>query len=239
MSLLHVLVLASIALAAPLLSIHPRGKPSIDPRSFAADSSINVAAIYSAVKGATKSPIDRTYATSSDEQHHVQIYQDWHQLKQVQAYHFLADMDIDCDGVDVRPDFGDTHGDAQTDFGALNATAVPWYVLPEQFVYKKGVSVKNNALGAIICDGKMFYAIFGDSNGANPQVIGEGSLLLGQACFPKDKITGNNGHVQRDVAYIVFANQAPKDVQRTTLNIGELKTLGDQQVRLLVKDLKL
>ncbi|KAJ7769200.1 hypothetical protein DFH07DRAFT_954438 [Mycena maculata] len=50
--------------------------------------------------------------------------------------------------------------------------------------------------------------------GATVEVIDEGSLLLGQACFPNDKISGNNGHTAPDVAYIVSA-------------------LGDQQAALL------
>ncbi|KAJ7723678.1 fungal chitosanase [Mycena metata] len=149
-------------------------------------------------------------------------------------------MDIDCDGTDYKC-AGNSVGDNQTSFGALDARKVPWFVLPETFQKQEKNAVKDNALGAIICDGKMFYAIFGDQNGATPQVIGEGSLLLGQACFPNDNITGNNGHAQRDVAYLVFGNQSPKNIdsKSSTIDISALKTLGDQQVKLLVQDLNL
>lgn len=57
-----------------------------------------------------------------------------------------------------------------------------------------------NALGAIICNGKMFYGVFADSNGDSPQVIGEGSLILAQTCFPDDGMSGANGHPDSDVA---------------------------------------
>ena len=40
--------------------------------------------------------------------------------------------------------------------------------MPPKFVSPH--KVKDNALGAVICDGKMYYAIFADSNGDTPQV---------------------------------------------------------------------
>lgn len=57
---------------------------------------------------------------------------------------------------------GNGDGQKETDFGALDARSVPWYVLPNKF-YKANKGIKPNALGAIICDGKMYYGIFGDS----------------------------------------------------------------------------
>jgi hypothetical protein len=62
-------------------------------------------------------------------------------------------------------------GQPQTSFGALDSTKVPWFVLPQDFYVPKPSHedphpkprVAKNALGAIICNGKMFYAIFGDS----------------------------------------------------------------------------
>lgn len=50
----------------------------------------------------------------------------------------------------------------------------------------------------------MFFLVFSvitnqNRSGATPEVIGEGSLLLAQACFPKDKISGSNGHDPLDV----------------------------------------
>jgi chitosanase len=45
----------------------------------------------------------------------------------------------------------------------------------------------------------MFYGIFGDSNGASPEVIGEASWRMGKACFPDGNISGANGHGGVDV----------------------------------------
>ncbi|KAJ7708339.1 hypothetical protein B0H17DRAFT_1125091 [Mycena rosella] len=104
-------------------------------------------------------------------------------------------------------------------------------------------TLKPNTLGAIICDGKMFYAIFGDTNGANPQVIGEGSLLLGKACFDngKTQINGTHGHDPSNVAYTDGLEnlKIPKGVGMQMIDLAALKMLGDQQVRLLVLDLNL
>lgn len=51
----------------------------------------------------------------------------------------------------------------------------------------------------------MFYAILGDTNGNNPQVTGEASLLLARSCFPKDNLGGDSGHEEMDVTYILYA----------------------------------
>jgi hypothetical protein len=41
---------------------------------------------------------------------------------------------------------------------------VPFYVIPETFLGTKDSGfIKPNSLGAIICAGKMFYAIMGDT----------------------------------------------------------------------------
>ncbi|KAJ7143731.1 hypothetical protein C8R44DRAFT_565256, partial [Mycena epipterygia] len=61
----------------------------------------------------------------------------------------------------------------------------------------------------------------------------EASILLAQTCFPNDGISGNVGHDQPDVAYIMFGEQVPSGVGDTTIDIAALKTLGDQQVKLL------
>ncbi|KAJ7143730.1 fungal chitosanase of glycosyl hydrolase group 75-domain-containing protein [Mycena epipterygia] len=204
------------------------GVTTADKQAFAADPSIDVAGIYSAVQSATQDPL-ATYATSPAKDHMSTIYGDWLGLDGVQPLHFLADMDIDCDGVS-----GATTSEPDTTYGALDTTLVPWFVIPDEF---QSQQLQPNALGAIICNGKMFYAIFGDTNGdgvpKDSQVIGEGSLLLGQACFPDDGIAGDNGHAAPDVAYIVFGTQVPSGVGQSTIDIAALKTLGDQQTTLL------
>ena len=45
----------------------------------------------------------------------------------------------------------------------------------------------------------MFYGIYGDSDGDDPEVIGEASWLMARTCFPNDNLNGNNGHTPVDV----------------------------------------
>lgn len=61
-----------------------------------------------------------------------------------------------------------SEGDPNTAFGALDARYVPYIVLPETFATKT-VQIKGNALSAVICNGKMFYGIFGDEKYALPE----------------------------------------------------------------------
>ncbi|KAJ6494060.1 fungal chitosanase of glycosyl hydrolase group 75-domain-containing protein [Mycena vitilis] len=229
---------ASRAIPAPKMAIDAKGVTTADKTAFAADPSIDVAGIYSAVQAATGDPL-KTYPTSPEADHHSIIYGDWLNLKNVQALHFIADMDIDCDGVSSACP-GHSSSESATAWGTLDTTRVPWFVIPDTF---KSDHLHPNSLGAIICNGKMLYAIFGDTNGdgvaKDKEVTGEGSLLLGQACFPDDKITGNNGHAQPDVAYIIFGNQVPSGVGQSTIDIAALKTLGDKQVKLLQQALGL
>ncbi|KAJ7119699.1 fungal chitosanase of glycosyl hydrolase group 75-domain-containing protein, partial [Mycena epipterygia] len=198
---------------------------------FSADPSINVTGIYAATLAAKNKAL-ANYPTSADARHITTIYGDWQSLPGVSAFHFIADMDTDCDGPRVST-HGNRDGQAETSFGALDAEQVPYFVLPERFTLQNKAILMNNALGAIICDGNMFYGIYGDQNGDRPQVIGEASILIGQSCFPRESIDGGNGHSASDVAYIVFGTQVPSGVQRRIVNIPALKALGDAQVKLL------
>ncbi|KAJ6457000.1 fungal chitosanase of glycosyl hydrolase group 75-domain-containing protein [Mycena vitilis] len=227
-----------------------------DPASnipFAADPSINVAAIYSAVKSAKKQPLDqgRTYLSTTDKGGQpVHIYGDWLTLGRasrsrdldssrstnngVSAFHFIADMDTDCDGLDENCQ-GNSDGQSATSFGHLDASKVPFFVLPLRFTQAKDVVpiLKPNALGAVICDGKMFYGIYGDQDGDSTPMIGEASILMGRTCFPGTTIDGAHGHSEIDVAYIVFGSEVPSGVGDKTIDMGALKSLGDAQVKAL------
>jgi chitosanase len=91
-------------------------------------------------------------------------------------------------------------------------------VIPESFVNKHSKDLPGNNVAAVIwygrsmsptftlfdpilcvSNGKMFYGIFGDSNGDSPEVIGEASWRMATACFPDGKISGSNGHGAADV----------------------------------------
>ncbi|KAG7439919.1 uncharacterized protein BT62DRAFT_938503 [Guyanagaster necrorhizus] len=201
--------------------------------NFAADPSIDVSAIYTAGQASTLSRtgiIDSFPATEGDEDN-VYIQGNWLNLDGVSAYHFVADMDVDCDGVDYQC-AGNPDGQPETSFGALDASSVPWYVIPQTF-WDAHQDIKPNALGAVICDGKMFYGIFGDTNGDDPEVIGEASLVLAQTCFPDEGLSGGNGHTPLDVLYIIFGSKVPSGVGKESIDIDALKTLGDEQVQLL------
>ncbi|PBK70246.1 hypothetical protein ARMSODRAFT_974720 [Armillaria solidipes] len=203
---------------------------------FAADPSIDVSAIYAASQtgAVAKTNIIVSFPASTGGEENVQIYGDWLNLDGVSAYYFTADMDVDCDGVDFQCS-GNPDGQSETSFGALDAASVPWYVIPQTF-WDAHRDIKPNALGAVICDGKMFYGIFGDTNGDDPEVIGEASLVLAQACFPDENLDGDNGHTPLDVLFrvdIIFGSKVPSGVGKEKIDIGALKTLGDEQVQLL------
>lgn len=70
-------------------------------------------------------------------------------------------------------------------------------MIPESFFQKE--KVPKNALSAVVCDGKLFYAIMGDTDEDKPQVIGEASLLLAKTCFPNERLNGGTGHDALDV----------------------------------------
>ncbi|KAJ7143732.1 hypothetical protein C8R44DRAFT_601367 [Mycena epipterygia] len=151
------LAVLSVTLAAPMK--HESDPPSNQTTtvSFAADPSINVAAIYAAAQAA-KSQDLASFPINDKQTYISHIYGDWLNLSGVSALHFIADMDVDCDGVAVSR--GNTSGEPTTAWGKLDATKVPYFVVPDQF---SSPHLKPKSLGAIICDGKMFYAIFGDT----------------------------------------------------------------------------
>jgi hypothetical protein len=95
------------------------------------------------------------------------------------------------------------------------------------------------------------------SSGDSPEVIGEASILVARTCFSNDDLGGDNGHTKANVVCkllfsissgrghqlfsfidILFGNQVPAGVGDKTINIGNLKTLGDQQAKKLADALK-
>src|SRR5271170_7186497 len=92
---------------------------------------------------------------------------------------------------------GNPDGQPTTDFGALSAFNVPWVVVPNSFFQHS--HIPPNAISAVVCRGKVFYGIMGDTDGDNPEVIGEASFLMGQTCFPNEDLGGDNGHASLDV----------------------------------------
>jgi chitosanase len=95
-------------------------------------------------------------------------------------------------------------GQNATNFGHLVATRVPWVVVPDSFFNESGLPP--NAVSAVVCDGKVFYGIMGDTDADDPEVMGEASLLMGNTCFPNDNLNGGNGHSQLDVLCLPLPN---------------------------------
>ncbi|KAJ7649248.1 fungal chitosanase of glycosyl hydrolase group 75-domain-containing protein [Mycena rosella] len=204
--------------------------------TFAADQSINVAGLYAAAHASSRKSI-ASYPTNSNRKIVTNIYGDWQNLTGVSAFHFIADMDTDCDGTKSNCK-GNRDGQTETSFGALDATKVPYFVLPERFTQQNKAILKDNALGAIICNGKMFYGIYGDQDADSPQVIGEASILMGQTCFPGTLIDGDNGHPETTLPISSLDPRSLRD-SKNTIDIPALKALGDAQVKLLQKALGL
>jgi hypothetical protein len=68
--------------------------------SFAADPSINVAGIYGAAVASNTHTL-ASYPTTPERKAYTNIYGDWQNFANVSAFHFIADMDVDCDGPKV------------------------------------------------------------------------------------------------------------------------------------------
>ena len=66
--------------------------------AFAADPAINAGGILAASRDSTNDVL-ATFPSAVGGQ--VNIFADWEQLPGVSAIHYTADMQVDCDGVDV------------------------------------------------------------------------------------------------------------------------------------------
>ncbi|KZL85792.1 fungal chitosanase, partial [Colletotrichum incanum] len=138
----------------------------------------------------------------------------------------LANMDVDCDGAQGGGDgrcgsstdtqsettFRDTLREYGTGRRDLNASVHSYVVFGNQGT-KSGWptfdptkhGVQPLSVMAVICNDKLLYGIWGDTNGDDgPEaMIGEASISLATACYG-DSINGNSGHDDNDVLYIAF-----------------------------------
>ncbi|CEJ91919.1 hypothetical protein VHEMI07602 [[Torrubiella] hemipterigena] len=220
-------------------------KPNAGPPGawFSGASSLPASRIAAAAAKMTKTPKDATYILSDGNSKKATIHSDWANLSKGAAYAFVADMDVDCDGIDHACK-GNPDGETHTDFGALAAYEVPWAVIPSKFASGHTKELAGNNVVAVICNGKIFYGVFGDTDGDTPETIGEASWLLANTCFPSEGLNGNNGHVPADVTYIFFTGDGsvlPSSAigENYLTNFNALKTLGDKLVGDLVSSLGL
>ncbi|OAA73096.1 glycoside hydrolase family 75 protein [Akanthomyces lecanii RCEF 1005] len=137
----------------------------------------------------------------------------------------LVNMDIDCDGALGDGDgscdsSNDTQG--QTTFQAdiesygkgikdLNAYVHSYVVLGNDGSKRDYITFKPEQYGveplsivAVVCGNKMFYGVWGDTNGDDgPPLVGEVSDSLGKACYG-GSVNGNQAHDENDILYIGF-----------------------------------
>ncbi|RAL15906.1 glycoside hydrolase family 75 protein [Aspergillus homomorphus CBS 101889] len=209
---------------------------------FAAASSIPVAAIQSAAAKASSVPSLATYPVNTDKNSPKStIHNDWVKFSDGAALSWVADMDVDCDGIDYKCK-GNGDGQPQTNWGALAAYEVPFIVIPDKFLTANTDLLPGNNVVAVICNGKMYYGILGDSNGDDPEVTGEASWLMARTCFPDEGLNGDNGHAAVDVTYIVFTGKdavLPSSAlgKNYLTNFTTLRSMGDKLMGALASHL--
>ncbi|OHE92055.1 fungal chitosanase [Colletotrichum orchidophilum] len=138
----------------------------------------------------------------------------------------LANMDVDCDGEQAGGDGrcgSSTDTQSETTFHDelrgygtgrrdLNASVHTYVVFGNEGT-KSGWptfdpakhGVKPLSVMAVICNNKLLYGVWGDTNGDDgPQaMVGEASISLATACYG-NSVNGNSGHDDNDVLYIAF-----------------------------------
>ncbi|KAK1690041.1 fungal chitosanase [Colletotrichum godetiae] len=138
----------------------------------------------------------------------------------------LANMDVDCDGEQAGGDGrcgSSTDTQSETTFRDqlrgygtgrrdLNASVHTYVVFGNEGT-KSGWptfnpekhGVRPLSVMAVVCNNKLLYGIWGDTNGDDgPQsMVGEASISLATACYG-NSINGNSGHDDNDVLYIAF-----------------------------------
>ncbi|KAL4882177.1 fungal chitosanase of glycosyl hydrolase group 75-domain-containing protein [Aspergillus karnatakaensis] len=239
--------LSALTLCASAASQTSKGtefnKPHAGPpaRYFQAASTVPVAALQASTEGLSKVPDRATYPIRPGSKVTSTIYSDWAGFDEGAAIVWTADMDVDCDGID-HTCTGNPDGLPTTNWGALAAYAVPFIVIPDHYLQANEKSIPGNNIAAVICNNKMFYGILGDSNGDEPQVTGEASWLMARTCFPDEGLSGNVGHDQKDVTYILFLgdNAVLPDTAMTKnyiTDFGKLRSMGDDLVHKLVGNL--
>ncbi|KAJ5627048.1 hypothetical protein N7528_004475 [Penicillium herquei] len=240
--------LAVLLFSLPTLSQNVDGSKYNDPTAgppssyFAANNTVPIAALQNAASKASQAAKDATYPVNrSSDATQVTIRSDWSTFTEGAAFIWIADMDVDCDGIDYRCK-NNQDGQPQTNFGALDAYEVPWIVIPDKFGTQYRSVLPGNNIAAVICDGKMLYGIYGDSDGDDPQVIGEASWLMARTCFPNDNLDGNNGHTGVDVTYILFLGNntvLPSSAlnKNYITNFTTLRSMGDKLIDVLAKNL--
>ncbi|KAI9764944.1 MAG: hypothetical protein M1840_007969 [Geoglossum simile] len=138
-------------------------------------------------------------------------------------------MDIDCDGLNrlAGKCSDDPSGQDETSFQDdvktasggevenLDAHLVPYVVFGNEEEYPafdpREYGMQPLSVMAIVCGDRLFYGIWGDTNGG--VLTGEASLSLAELCFPDEPISGDRGHGEHDVLYIGFTTDDAVDAE--------------------------
>ncbi|KAL4940202.1 hypothetical protein BDV06DRAFT_230498 [Aspergillus oleicola] len=220
---------------------HAHGGPPAN--YFTAAATMPVAALQSTASQLNGASGDGTYLMNSESSSETNIYQDWASFREGAAIVWTADMDVDCDGIDSGCR-GNEDGLPETNWGEMAAYEVPWIVIPDDYLEANQDVLPGNNIGAVICNGRMFYGILGDSNGDDPQLTGEASWLMARTCFPHEDLNGGEGHMEFDVTYIVFLGQQavlPDSAinDNYVTDFGALQSIGDRLVNALLLNIGL
>ncbi|OLN85471.1 Endo-chitosanase [Colletotrichum chlorophyti] len=141
----------------------------------------------------------------------------------------LVNMDVDCDGAQGEADgrcasstdtqaettFRDELNNYRTGQRDLNASVHPYVVFGNQgnkpgwpTFNPQDHGVEPLSVMAVVCNNKLVYGVWGDTNGDDgaESMVGEASISLATACYGNG-ITGNSGHDNNDVLYIAFTGK--------------------------------
>jgi hypothetical protein len=144
------------------------------------------------------------------------------------AIFWKADMDIDCDGKTTTQCNSNTDCCYQNDTAfhnnsdqPLTASTTPYVVIPNDFHYS-GLDTSNGGnVTAVIYNGKLIYAVFGDTGPTN--IIGEASYATAQKLGINPD--PSNGGVGSGVTYITFVGSGtrPSNIedQSETTSLGQ------------------
>jgi len=153
------------------------------------------------------------------------------------AVFWKSDMDIDCNGKitaqcndSTDPYFFNDTSFHQSDGTPLDAAALPYVVVPEPSgLWDYRVSkVRGGSVAAVIYQGKVAYAVVGDTGSGD--VIGQGSYALAAALGINPAPSG--GGALSGVTFIVFTGDT--SVVAPIENYANAVTLGQKLARELI-----
>ncbi|KAK0214578.1 hypothetical protein IW262DRAFT_1466355 [Armillaria fumosa] len=153
---------------------------------------------------------------------------------------------------------GNKDGQKETDFGAIDARVVPWYVLSNEF-FKPHTDINPNALVAIVRWGRCTTQFFVTPMTTLRKWLEKDHFFLHRVYgLPQGwpqwrEMTHTVRRTQYGLAFlqfihtsdvsltinldIIFPSEVPCGVGKNTIDIGALKTLGDKQATLLAGDI--